>query len=302
MSAHPGDGTISIVDLATGATLATAPASSKLSYDYAPAGAGPHDLKATFAGSATYTSAAAQTQIWVLPNTLDATGVGSTPSTFYPHKDGYRDTATIKGLRQEPISVDIKVYGPTGKVVFKKAVAAASGGYSVTWNGRTSSGTILAAGKYRVEQVLTDAWSAKRTVTSSLNLSQKGLVLHTVTLSKTIGQTLRRTSSWAVWKFTLPSAAVYKSIKGGVYASSTSSAYGGSFGLQDFTDCGATSYSRGCVGRSGDVLRSKRWYWVTSVASVSHSGRTALLYVWAGPIGKLYVWAGKLRVTYGVLK
>jgi hypothetical protein len=93
--------------------------------------------------------------------TVQASGLGVSASTFYPYPDKYRDTVAIKGTRGEKASTAISIYAPTGAKVRTFAVAAALGPYSVAWNGRNTSGTLLAAGEYKVVQTVTDLWGNK---------------------------------------------------------------------------------------------------------------------------------------------
>ena len=89
-------------------------------------------------------------------NLVEATGVAVSGTTIYPYKDTWRDTVAIRGTRTERLSVTIKIYKPTGSLLMTRTIAAGTGAYSYTWNGKTSKGVILAAGKYKVVQTLTD--------------------------------------------------------------------------------------------------------------------------------------------------
>jgi flagellar hook assembly protein FlgD len=71
--------------------------------------------------------------------------------------------------------VAIKVLWPAGMVVKTVSVASGVAAYSVTWNGRSSSGAMLSNGTYKVVQVLTDAAGTKQTVTTSVVIASKRL-------------------------------------------------------------------------------------------------------------------------------
>ena len=149
-------------------------------------GSGTHVLRATFDGSDEFGSTGSQTvTIEVTGDTgVAISGVGVAYSTFYPYKDNYRDTVAIRGTLLEPASVAIKIYAPSGRKVRFFTVTNREGGYSVAWNGRNSSGTRVAAGKYRVVQTIRDLPGHTRTVTSYTNVSNKRLYWSTGTLTK----------------------------------------------------------------------------------------------------------------------
>jgi hypothetical protein len=123
----------------------------------------------------------------VVANTVNASGVGRSHSTFYPSRDNWIDTVAIRGTRNERISVSIKVYSPSGRRVRTKTYAAGTGAYSYAWNGRTSTGKLLAAGKYKIVQVLTDAYGARKTYTAYVNLSRKRMTWYSRTLAVAAG-------------------------------------------------------------------------------------------------------------------
>ena len=120
---------------------------------------GTYTYEASYSGNATTEASSGQVtfEVTAVPDTtLDASGVTVNYSTFYPAKDSYKDKLTISGVRDEPITVTIKIYSPTGKKIKTVAVASAGGAYSYLWSGRTSSGKIRAAGKYKIVQTLKD--------------------------------------------------------------------------------------------------------------------------------------------------
>ena len=218
--------------------------------------------EATYSGNATTlgsTSLQVSFDVTAVPDTtLDASGVGTDVTTFYPVKDGYRDKLTISGLRNEPISVDIRVYSPTGSRVVLTRIALGAGAYSYLWSGRTSSGVVRAAGRYKVVQTLKDGAGNTLVVTKYVNLSHKKLVTKTkyvtklglsitagssgnIFVSKSLGYAKLVGSSgnpaMAGYSFTLPSATVYSSITFQIYATGPTSLPKSQIGLQNMSWC-----------------------------------------------------------------
>jgi hypothetical protein len=219
--------------------------------------------------------------------------------TFYPYKDGYRDTVAIRGTRQEPASVAIRVYSPTGKLVKSVSIASAAGKYSYGWTGRNSSGTILAAGKYKVVQTLTDAAGARKVVTSYTTLSKKRLYTYTKTLTKDYSQASKKTSSWVAWSFSLPSATVYKKLVFSIYGRDIFGS--GGFGPHDFTYCGSSYWHPDCAWPWRTFPITVSWKSVTGSTTYDRSGRSVRLYAWGGS-GDTRIKYGRVKVTYAILK
>ena len=231
-----------------GAVRATVPvAGGTASYASPPLASGSHTVLASYTpdlpGSASFNAgASAPLTKTVVANTVRASVVGLSGTTIYPVADSWRDTVAVRGSRLEPLAVSIAIYSPTGARVRTKTFARASGSYAYTWNGRTSSGTILAAGRYRVVQVLADAYGARRTYTSYVALSRKRMYWYTKTLYVSAGPRnyqMRSTTNTAVlsppssttsgalgmvnrtssptwiavgYQFSLPSASTYRSL------------------------------------------------------------------------------------------
>ena len=117
----------------------------------------------------------------VVANTVSASGVGTSSSSVYPVKDTWKDAVAIRGTRNEAASVSIKIYRVVaGKDPLVKTVSLArnSGSYAYNWKGRRS-GRILPAGKYKVVQLLTDAFGAKKKYVSYVTLSTKKMTWYT---------------------------------------------------------------------------------------------------------------------------
>ena len=110
---------------------------------------------------------------------------GVSASVFYPTKDGYRDTVEIKGTLLDRARVSIAIYS----VATKKKVRSVELGqqldqYSWSWNGRSNSGSLQPAGKYRVVQSFKDAAGHTATATAYTTISPKRL--HYVTKTDTM--------------------------------------------------------------------------------------------------------------------
>jgi len=149
-------------------------------------GAGTHVLEARFLGDAVYAPAtSAPTGVDVTADTgVNASGIGVSYTTFYPYKDGYRDSVAIRGTPREPVTVAIKVYNGAGKAVRSWALTSRTSAWSIAWNGRNAGGTLQATGKYRVVQTVRDAVGHSKAWTAYTVLSAKRLVWMTTTITK----------------------------------------------------------------------------------------------------------------------
>jgi hypothetical protein len=138
---------------------------------------GSHDLVAEYIGSGVFRSS--QTDVAetvVLDQAVDATSLGVSTTTFYPVTDGYRDGLTVRGTLHEPATVTIRIYSvATGRIVRQVSLGSKSAAYAWVWNGRSSAGMLLAAGKYRVTQTLVDTGKNTLTATAYTTISLKRL-------------------------------------------------------------------------------------------------------------------------------
>lgn len=181
---------------------------------------GTHTFRATYGGDATYAgSTSLDVVVVVTPDIVEATGVGVSPTTFYPRVDGYRDTLKVAGTRLEPLAVAIVIRNANGKTVRSASIAKAAGAYAWSWNGRNKAGTLQPAGKYTVRQTLRDGYTTK-VVTKTVTLSWKRLEWRTHTAAKTLAQRswLETGGGAAGWAFTVPRATVYGKLTASVYA------------------------------------------------------------------------------------
>ena len=299
-------GTVTFFDGATelGTTAFGQPFSGQARLDVTFGSAGSHQLHATWSGSTTAEgSTSPDIALVVAANVVHATGLGLGASTIYPVVDGYGDTVAIRGTLGETASVAITITNArTGSVVRRLAVPSRDAGpYSVTWNGRSSSGALLAAGTYRVKQVATDTLGATLSVTSSIALSLKKLYWHSG--SKTLyanpysakggaGGTIASTTAyyrgmritlplgtpgrWAAlgYQFTLPSATKYSSIAFWVLGKGTHVAI---VGLQDRRIGTWPSGSRWIVDDFSPLVsvpKAYGWTHVSGNSTYNRIGRT----------------------------
>jgi hypothetical protein len=178
-SAAPTAGTLTIRDATTATILGTkavGPGDTTLVVK-ASLSLGSHDLVAEYVGSGIFRSSrAGMTEAVVLDQAVDATSLGVSPATFYPVKDGYKDTVAIRGNLHEAATVTIRIYSAaTGRIVRTVSLGTKSAAYSWAWNGRTASGILVAAGKYRVIQTLVDTGMNTLTATAYTTISLKRL-------------------------------------------------------------------------------------------------------------------------------
>lgn len=287
--------------------------------------AGSYLYKVTYSGNTVVEGSVSEPFAFdIAADLLEAANVGRNYATFYPRIDSYRDRLTIRGTRNEPISVSIKIYNSSGKRVKSVTRALGEGAYTYDWNGRNSSGDILAAGKYRIVQRLTDTTGNVGVFTSYVNLSKKVLVTRTKYITKNGSSIsaqdgsiavnsahvarLRATSTTAAlagYQFTLPSATIYKSIKFQIYTKAPMSVPSNAFAMQNFSSCPlvAGDWDLGCFdhdGVLGTTNGSLRWISTTGSASANRSGHTvrgAAIVV----SGTVYIYKVRVRVVYKVL-
>jgi subtilisin family serine protease/flagellar hook assembly protein FlgD len=106
----------------------------------------------------------------------------ASPSTFYPYPDGYRDTTSLRTRTSEAVTaVTVTIYNSSGsKVRTLTATSRPVGLFGLTWNGKSSSGKILAAGTYKYTVMVQDAAGNRSTTAkTSFTLSAKKLVKKT---------------------------------------------------------------------------------------------------------------------------
>lgn len=298
------EGILRIVDTSTSTILgsvAVTASTRSVTVTTSSLGIGAHAIVAEYVGTDSYGHSAQWANIEVLSDS-DVAIVKTlvSPTTLYPYKDGYRDVATISGITGELASVSVSIYNSAGTKVYTKGLGNRDGAYALSWTGRSTSGSALAAGKYRVVQTFRDATGHTRVITAYINLSSKRLYTYTKYLDKSIAQAAKKTSSMIGWEFVLPSATVYKSLSFQVYGRS-SLIPGLSIGGVDFRQCGrSTTWSLSCVSSWGGVGGTTGWYSRSLFTTHNRTGRYVRGIVTADGSGLVY--KARLRVVYGVLK
>jgi hypothetical protein len=321
-------GTVSLKRVSTGAIIATQPVTGvgPYSFEVPIYPTGTVALVATYSGDADYDAESGNpVDLVIQSDVVEATGVGIAYPTFYPVTDGYRDSVAAKGVRNEPASVAIKVYNSANKVVRTLSVATGSGAYSAAWNGRTSTGTLLPAGTYKIRQTLTDGKGIHLVVDKSVALSWKKLVYATTTITKyadaasSVGY---EGSGYAVkyadhsvkafaaggwvgigWQLALPTATTYKSLSIGMYGTSgTPIAH---FGSQNFSWCAYSSlWYEGCFDHMTAMRSTSAGLgWASRAISPTYNryGRTVRIN-FSQTSGSARIYKVRVVVTYGILK
>jgi hypothetical protein len=320
------DGAMTVKNVATNAVVATGEIG--MQFTLPAMTVGPHDFLVSYAGNANYEPSSKTFTVTVVPDVVEAVSVGLSATGFYPYVDGYRDTVLVKGGRIEPISVGIRIYNSGGSLVKSVSIARGTGGYGYYWNGKTSTGALLAAGTYRVVQRLTDAFGTVRTYTNYVGLSRKRLYYHTayitklgssisakgtvgsgrVALSTTSGYARLYSPSWPSnwagvgYQFTIPSATVYKSISFQVYAKGVFGAAPNEIGLQNFATCPySTAWNEYCFDHRR-ALGGSSFYWVSAPGSITYNryGRTVRGIV-SVYYGTYYIYKARVKVYYATL-
>ena len=299
------------------------------SYPATPTTVGIKHYEAEYSGDTTHEgSTSAVFDLTATNDFVQATGVTIDVATFYPVRDGYRDYVHAKGNRLEPVSVRVLIYDSSNRVVRTLTLARAAGGYSITWNGRSTSGALQPAGRYKIVQQLTDAAGMKLTVAKFVTLSLKKLVYSTkyvtkngsaitaaghvgsasVAVSSTGIARLRASSGgWAGagYQFSLPSAISYRSIAFQAYVKSPLTVPPNTIAIQNFKTCSISAgWNEGCFDHHAGIgTSSSSLVWKTSTGSATNNryGRTArgMVSVYSGTV---YVYKVRIKVVIGVLK
>jgi hypothetical protein len=265
-------GTLSIVDAFDGSTIATGAVSAgttsvAVTRTFA---AGDHPLTASYTGDGDYGPSSANLDQTVNADTgVDASGVRVDYTTFYPHKDGYRDADYIREQLNETAAILIRIYNPSGSL--NKMIdlgTRAPGSYVSVWNGRDASGNVLAEGTYKVVQRLTDGGSNVLTVTTFVVISRKKLIWTTAKIKLHGEQYAAAGDSGNGYISTSKSA-----FTDGVLLSSGSSGVAVAY---KFTLHSAVAYSSsikfGVLGRSPNGRKAAEGVWNRSLCAPSFTG------------------------------
>lgn len=261
VSPAPDDGRVQFME--GNRLLGTAPIDTATGQSILPVStltAGTHQIVAIFNGSAAFAaSASPTTPVFIGADTVvRATGVSVSHATIYPIVDGIGDVITIRGHTFERTSITVGIVNAAGKRVRAIGLGTRLGAYSTTWNGRTSSGTIVPDGRYTVVQTLTDLRGNRMVVSTPLTVSSKRLVRLTETQNRDgidydregtegFGLVIDRDSDksvhvwgnqspdWAFvsYTFTVPSARTYRSVRFEVVGEAQSGRTGALLALLD---------------------------------------------------------------------
>jgi flagellar hook assembly protein FlgD len=116
------------------------------------------------------------------PTMASITGNGV---AFYPYPDTYRDSFTPGFTLNEGGTVTLSVRTSRGTLVRSVSAKRGAGRTSLTWNGRNSAGALVGAGTYYWTLTVQDAAGNRRSSARySVIVSSKRLVAKTTTLSK----------------------------------------------------------------------------------------------------------------------
>jgi len=296
------NGTISV--LVDGVVKGAPAIGSPLSLATAGLTLGVHTIRAQFTSSdVVFANSAAEAAITIVSNQVEAIGSAPSLTTFYPYPDKFKDTTALRGVRYETASVTVRIYSAaTGKLVRTLSVPSGTGSWSTAWNGRNTAGNLVAAGKYNVRQTVRDAIGASKTLpTVSVNVSLKRIYIHKVTLKKSLSQRSAGVpaNGWVGWRFTLPSAAVYKKLVFGVYGRTNLPA--GLFGPHDYRYCPSSTWNwYSCMAPFSTFPTSLGWKSVTGSVTRNRSGTVVRMYAVGG--NHTAVGYARVVVTYGVLR
>lgn len=277
------------------------------------------DVLASYSGNTVLKPSVSGTvTVTITPDmSVKATDVGVQWARVYPVKDGYRDTDAIRGRTLEPATVTIRIHNAGGSRVGYWALGTKNGSYSVTWTGRTSSGTLLPAGTYSVKQTIQDQAGNTMVVTDEVVLSHKKLVWIVDSQTRYAssgaffvsgyadtyksrrhskgmvldGGYFAEDSARARYTFTLPEAATYSSIRVSVYGRSVSPYSKGFMRFYDWSD-------GGWEGKAS-IGYSTGWYESSEPATgLVNAERKVQAWVWAPGSGFSVVDYWKVRLTY----
>jgi flagellar hook assembly protein FlgD len=137
----------------------------------------------TITGSTLRGSAIGSVRVDLSAPTLSSISGGGT--RFYPYRDSYRDNFSPAFTVNEKSTVTLTVKTSAGKVVGSLSASKSAGRTSLTWNGRNNAGSMVAGGTYYWTLTAQDVAGNRRTSARySVIVSSKRLVSKTATLSR----------------------------------------------------------------------------------------------------------------------
>jgi hypothetical protein len=311
-------------------------------------GLGIHHLHATWNGTTiTAPSTSGELDLQIVKNAVHAVDIGPDLSTFYPVADGYLDNVTVEGLSNESVAVAVTITNETTQdVVWRHSLSTNEiEVYSFVWDGRYDPGPpyavadhrgslvvhpVVPAGKYRITQVVTDAFGAQLTFADVVTVSAKRLYWYTksvtlagdhvtasggfhgsVSLHSAYSGGLRISipggtgGFWEAvgYQFTLPSATEYSALSFAVKGKGT---IGAALGLQNRL-LGTWPAGHAWVVDDFDLAALPgRYGWTTFVGDPANDrvGRTVrgTVLLSAEPAESYDIAQVKLTYRYGILK
>jgi hypothetical protein len=186
-----GGGTVSFDDVVGGVHVALGPVavsagSPVATFSSSSLRVGTHEIRATYSGQLDYMPSASEpvTVVVTADSSVNASFFAS-PTNFYPTVDGFRDTVKLGGTLNEKAGVLIRIYNSSGYLKRSFSLGTRSpGAYAVAWNGRTSTGAALPAGRYRAVATLKDAAGNIRVMAVFVNLSWRKATWKATTIVK----------------------------------------------------------------------------------------------------------------------
>jgi hypothetical protein len=314
----------------TGAVLPD-PDASDTTVAITPTAEGTHHIRAEYSGDTTHKPAVSPVfTLTVYPESVQAGTVTIDVATFYPFVDGYRDTVRATGHRIEPTTVRVSIYSASDRLVRTISLGMGTGRYSIAWNGRSNAGNLQPEGVYKVRQVLTNANGSTFSSNKFVTLSMKRLVYTTqyvtkhgssatavgrlgngsVTLSRATGSARLRATApngWAGvgYQFTLPSAAIYKSIAFQAYLKGPVSTPRNRLGMQNYKTCSPSyGWIETCFDRwvtAGTSSANAVWRTATGTVTNHRWGRNVRGMVSTNH-GAVSIYKVRIKVVVGVLK
>jgi FlgD Ig-like domain/Bacterial Ig-like domain (group 3) len=193
-----GDSTVTFLDDVDGVVVELGPVAIdsstwKAIYSTSSLRVGVHSIRARFDGVPGYVLPVTSDPIAVtiLPDTVVHATFKPSSTTFYSHKDSYRDTVSLGGVLDETATVTIRVYDKKGHLRRTWSLGSRPRGtYAVSWTGKTASGTLLPAGKYKVTVSFKDTHAHTRSISASVNISSRQVVWKTGTTITRYGDQL----------------------------------------------------------------------------------------------------------------
>lgn len=106
-------------------------------------------------------------------------------ATFYPYKDGYRDTVNLGGVLSERATVTVRIYTGGGTLVKTFSLGTRNpGAWVVAWAGRNAAGSKVAAGTYTVKVTFKDVKGHTKLSTGKTAVSWRQVVWKSVSVTR----------------------------------------------------------------------------------------------------------------------